>query len=328
MTDILVYDYLKNTLGIEVELEPLKNKGKLPLYLRSGYRLSTFNLLNYTLLLAQPQADSDTTPAGLKKQLDILKEHTGLYPVLLLERIDSFLRKRLIEYKISFIVPGTQMYLPLLMIDLREYFSKKVKKTETVSPSAQVILLYDLYNKLQRPITPIQLGDKCGYTKMTMSRVVDKLESMGICRVEQKGKNRFAWFELEGIALWEKVNFHLRSPVLKKVYACFSEKRTHTTLPKAGISALAETTLLSPGDIPVFAVSKEQLAGLKQEKKIDVVENEFDAQFQLEIWSYNPTLLNGHNTVDNLSLFLSLRDEQDERIQLALKELMENFKWR
>lgn len=67
---------------------------------------------------------------------------------------------------------------------------------------------------------------------------------------------------------------------------------------------------------------------MQQEKKIDVVENEFDAQFQLEIWYYDPTLLNGRNTVDNLSLFLSLREEQDERTQLALKELMENFKWR
>lgn len=129
------------------------------------------------------------------------------------------------------------MYLPLLMIDLREYFSKKVKKTKTVSPSAQVILFYDMYNRLQRPITPVELGDKCGYTKMTMSRVVDKLENLGICRVERKGKNRFAWFEQEGIALWEKVNSHLRSPVRKKVYACFSEKGVQTTLPKAGISA-------------------------------------------------------------------------------------------
>jgi hypothetical protein len=45
------------------------------------------------------------------------------------------------------------------------------------------------------------------------------------------------------------------------------------------------------------------------------------------VWSYTPVLLPGSRTVDPLSLMLSLQEEADERIQLALDELKERFPW-
>lgn len=329
MKDQQIIDYLNTTLGIKVELEPYEKLKKLPLFLREGYKLKVLKIFNHTLLLANPGTDSDITPAGIKKQLGTLRKNTDLDPVLILETIDPFLRKRLIEYKVSFIVPGTQMYLPQLMIDLREHFSKKSAKRVRLSPSAQVVLLSDIYSRLERPVTPVELGAKFGYTKMTMSRVIDELEHLGICRVEQKGKNRFAWIEPEGIALWERISMHLRSPVKRRLYASSEKNIGHSGCPKAGISALAELTLLSPGDIPVYAVSKEEFAVLKKRDGVSEVENSFDARLELEVWNYNPSLLNDNNdVVDTLSLFLSLREEQDERVQLALKEMMEKFQWR
>ena len=37
----------------------------------------------------------------------------------------SYERKRLIEQKVPFMVPGNQLYLPDLGIDLREYFRQR-----------------------------------------------------------------------------------------------------------------------------------------------------------------------------------------------------------
>jgi uncharacterized protein (DUF342 family) len=64
-----------------------------------------------------------------------------------------------------------------------------------------------------------------------------------------------------------------------------------------------------------------------EQKRIKIVENEYEAQAQLEIWYYNPKTLSNQNVVDDLSLFLSLREDADERVQIAVNELLEKFKW-
>ncbi len=46
-----------------------------------------------------------------------------------------------------------------------------------------------------------------------------------------------------------------------------------------------------------------------------------------QLWSHNPALLDGTGAVDPLSLTLSLQDNPDERIQLALDELKEQLPW-
>ncbi|MEI8121955.1 MAG: hypothetical protein WCI20_07870 [bacterium] len=42
---------------------------------------------------------------------------------------------------------------------------------------------------------------------------------------------------------------------------------------------------------------------------------------------YRPEILSDGPTVDRLSLYLSLREEHDERVQSALKELLESVRW-
>lgn len=46
-----------------------------------------------------------------------------------------------------------------------------------------------------------------------------------------------------------------------------------------------------------------------------------------QLWSYRPALLPSAPTVDPLSLTLSLQDNTDDRIQLALDELKGHLPW-
>ena len=46
-----------------------------------------------------------------------------------------------------------------------------------------------------------------------------------------------------------------------------------------------------------------------------------------QVWSYSPALVPGATTVDPLSLALSLQDNADDRIQLALDELERQRPW-
>ena len=51
-----------------------------------------------------------------------------------------------------------------------------------------------------------------------------------------------------------------------------------------------------------------------------------EADIVLQLWRYRPDIL-GDGAIDPLSLALSLRGESDERVQMALDEMMEDFQW-
>ncbi|MFA7176805.1 MAG: hypothetical protein WC114_06125, partial [Smithellaceae bacterium] len=49
--------------------------------------------------------------------------------------------------------------------------------------------------------------------------------------------------------------------------------------------------------------------------------------YEIEVWSYEPALFAMDGVVDRLSLFLSLRDEEDERVEAALEQMMREMQW-
>jgi hypothetical protein len=51
------------------------------------------------------------------------------------------------------------------------------------------------------------------------------------------------------------------------------------------------------------------------------------ATARIEVWSYPPERLGDHEMVDPLSLYLSLRNSQDERVQQQLEQLIAEVKW-
>ena len=50
-------------------------------------------------------------------------------------------------------------------------------------------------------------------------------------------------------------------------------------------------------------------------------------QVAVELWRYDPKKLADGKTVDVLSLALSLEDDQDERVEEAIEEMLKNL-WR
>lgn len=101
--------------------------------------------MDVTCILVAEKRSEEQTPAIIRKHLNLLQQKSGFEPIYFRESISAYNRKRLIENKISFIVPGNQMYLPFLGIDLREYIKKlRSPESKIMSPSSQVVLLYSL----------------------------------------------------------------------------------------------------------------------------------------------------------------------------------------
>jgi hypothetical protein len=85
--------------------------------------------------------------------------------------------------------------------------------------------------------------------------------------------------------------------------------------------------MLAPPEYTTYALSREDWKALRQRHKINEVPAQDPDASEVEVWWYPPALFAEDGIVDRLSLYLSLKEDRDERTETALEEMMEKFKW-
>lgn len=322
-----VTQYLSETLGILPVFGKWGEAGRVPPILRADYGLSAIRFLGREWIAVSLKDVEGFSPAKLAKHLAWIDHHCQQRGIFVAERLEAYNRRRLIERKIPFIIPGNQLYLPDLGIDFREHLRKVGEKRATLSPSAQVAVLAFLLGKTPpEPWTATSLAKVLGFTKMTSSRVSDELEGQELIEVRTGGREKLIHFKGRGRELWERARSVMRSPVQRRVYVETAE------LPYgeiAGLSALSELTMIAAPGRSTKALTSREWKSLQVDADLRIVPPPSAdlAPFELEIWRYDPRLLSQSGVVDPLSLFLSLEGTNDERVEGALDELLEGVKW-
>jgi hypothetical protein len=102
----------------------------------------------------------------------------------------------------------------------------------------------------------------------------------------------------------------------------------HSLLLSSGISALSEKTMISAGPEHCYAMSSAACDAAIEEGLIQEAYPSEPGSVIVERWRYAPALASINNdSVDNLSLFLSMHNSPDERIQGALRNMLEDMPW-
>jgi len=317
--------YLQDTLGVTTTAESWEPGIKLPQYLRDGYRFFKISILGTDYVLMVDTEDREQTPAVVGKHLDQVRSKHQVDLVYVRPAVSSHNRKRLIEQKVPFIVPGNQMYLPMLGIDLREYLRRLRESRPSFSPSTQALILHVLWSRETGVLTPADVAQQLGYSAMTMTRALDELEMAGIGEHSVKGKERQLRFLEVGLDLWQKVLPFLNSPVKRRFYIASDVKVTNGIL--AGESALATITMLASPSIPIYAFSATEWKVRTEKENILELTAPDPGGVEIEVWKYSPDRFAQEGKVDRLSLYLSLKDSPDERIQSSLEMLLDGMKW-
>ena len=327
-----VLKYLNEVLGINVTANPIakSNQGQLPMYLIEIFNLYNINLFNTDVVFAELKNEEGLSILQIEKQLQQIHKQLNKIVVIVLENIKAYNRKRLIEKQINFIVPGKQMYLPDLLIDLRESYPRDNAQKETLIPSAQLLIIYqilsdDLKWKIQEhPFKDI--AQKFGYTPMTITKAINNLKSHSLIDVIG-AKEKFIRFRYDKKALWEKLkkdNLFV-NPVIKTVYV--DEKPKGLSLLKSNISALSTFTDLNPSNQAYYAIEKDEFYRLQKSNQL-VNQNPSEGKYALEIWKYKPlSIISNMTVVDPLSICLSMQDKSDERIEMALDQVLKRYIW-
>lgn len=322
-----VEGYLKG-IDLDSTLIQVQVPSALPMHLRERYQLCQARLFGRDWVLAAEADDWEAgTPAEYRHQVDQLSS-TSPYPVaLVLPQISSTMRSRLIQMNVPFIVPGTQIFLPIAMINLQEtYKTAMPNEGKPLSPVAQVLVLHEILDGRYSAMASKSVAQELGYSEMAISKARSDLEANKLCELTRKGKVVQTQFALPPKALWEKAGPILRSPVRKRRWLQWAGRAPEWK--KAGISALAAIGHITDDDIPTYAVDTKEFQRHLEQGAVHGCPDRHEAEAQVEIWQYDPGLLSKGPAVDFLSLYLSLQMNPDERVQADLSTRMEKFPWR
>ena len=88
---------------------------------------------------------------------------------------------------------------------------------------------------------------------------------------------------------------------------------------KAGDSLLSDITFTSQPRLPIYEIHKSNVKGLKIIDELI----KYDLQTKIQVWDYNHLIFSKDNkTIDNLSLITSYLNDDDERIEKELEQLL------
>ena len=321
-------DYLFKNLGLTVKFMPWEGKDKLPFYLKDSYDFFEAKLIKLSCLLVVCNSDEELSPGKVLKHYQRLQETWEGGIVYIHHVMSPHNRKRFIQQHISFIVPGKQMYLPELAIDLREHFQKSSTMSQHFSRATQALIIYFLTIAQKGEYIPSQLAKELDYTKMTLTRAFDELKAHDIFEISREGRERTLFFSGDRQRLWGKAKPFLRTPVKKRVFIRVGKEKNNA-IPKvrSGLSALAHYSSLNEEKLPTFAIDHKLFLELIQKSIIHVVKYPDEADYTLEVWHYTPSPFSESSIADPFSVYLSLQETDDERVESALEEMLDQMEW-
>lgn len=310
--------YINKVLGCHIQIKEYKLPSQFPQYLLNDYSYMKYIIENQECLFVMPYEFSLTT---YKKQYHIIRRLTNLQVVLQLKTIMPYQRKSLVDEHIPFIVENAQIYLPFLAISLVEKYQEKIE-IEEFTPMTQLVFLYLFYNK--NKITATDLAQKIKYSTMSVTRAYKALVDSGLFISENDGVKKYIVANRYDGELLKQAEKFFINPVEKTLYV--NKNSDLNGYIASGIFALSKKTMLNASEYDLsFAISRKNYSDIKN----IVTKSEFldGTAVAIEKWSYDPSLLTKDETVDDISLILSLSGNKDERVQMEIDQLRRKYQW-
>ena len=316
--------YLAEIFGLSVKIENWDGKSKLPLYLRNKREYFVLSMGNMQSVLMKNNSDNFNV-SGFEKEMKEIEKYAEMSVILWLDAISTYQRNALIKNKIPFIVPNSQVYVPELGMSLKEFCAGKRKKVEKISAATQFLLLFFIYQKKHEEKSQSEIAEYLNMSAMNVSRAVQELKELGLVESRKEGTSKVIKSVATGKELYQLSCGYLQSPVQKKIYV--NLKYFDMDLPFAGETALAKKSMLNYPKFTVYAMDKKLLKDIPQEAIVEPKLMTNSDYVEIELWKYNPLVYKSNEMVDIVSLVQSLKDVEDERVEMQIEEIMEEYKW-
>ena len=311
--------YISSVLSENIVVKPVCKsiQDKLPISIVGNFELYDGQILGKNVLFAFINDGNIITPVQTKNQLDMIQRKTGMFTILVPRYLYSYNVSRLIVQKVNFVIPNKQMFIPSLLLDLTIVnIANEESKNDTITPLTQCLLLYHLETESLSGRTSYELADKLSVSYASINRALRWLVAKDLIKLEGV-KTKTLQIDLSDRELWNKALPLLVSPIEQLYYTdALLDGQTIS-----GVNALSSYTMLNEESRQCCAVSKKDFKALK------IIADKQFGQNEIQVWKYNPRMLSSTGVVDKLSLYLSLKDNEDERIQIELERLINEMPW-
>lgn len=316
-------DFSIKIADIYVELIPLNQAELRGLNMMSIMRFTYYRgtFSGETMCFLLPKDNTELTPTHCRRYADRIGEALGMPVVFILQTAQYVNRKRLIEQGVYFVVSNKYAFLPMLLLNSLEK-EKKRKRGSVLSPAAQYILLYYLQSQMKPICTIKDFQGVVPFSYQSIGRALVDLEGFGLCRSEMipNVEKRILFIDNKR-ALWEAGLKYMRSPIKRVVYT--DEELPSVKMAISGINALSHYSHLNPERRQTLAIYEKDYN--ESIKDIQLFEDEGNTR--IEVWIYPSEMFPSSGYVDKLSLYLSMQDIHDARVEKELEIIIENMLW-
>ncbi|MDE6272254.1 MAG: hypothetical protein K2M31_04530 [Muribaculaceae bacterium] len=313
---------MNDFLPIAVEIKTLapETKKKIPFGLGGAYDFYETEIMGKPFLLAGVDGDEwNLATTVITKQRDILEQETGIETIFIFNKLESYNFQRYAKKGLNMVVGVKQLFLPSIFLVASKSKVSIQPKEDKPPVFFQLLTLYHLGKENLDGLTTREIAKKMNTSYATVNRGIRWMTENGFLRLSE-GKEKKIEFVLKGKKLWEKAMPYLTTPIDFIVYTPEIGIAENSYLSE--LNALAEYTLINGGPYRV-AISKEEYKVLKQQ---DIYWDPF-GECGIEVWKYDPALLAKNGVIDKLSLYLMLKDYDDERVQIELDNMMNEIEW-
>ncbi len=307
--------------GIPVGLDIIgrdKLKG-LSLDLLLSFRFYSAEFNKHTLCFVEKTDSTRSyTPMQYARTAILIERILNIPIVFILQSAPFYIRQRLIEQGVYFVVSDRYVFLPGMLIN--ERIRKKENTEQQLSPVAQYVLLNFLLHPDMYEFTIQNMQLQIPYNYLAVSRAISELEGKQLLQARKEWKTKSIYSPISRKELWDKAMPYLTSPVKKIVY---SDEIGNGAFYVGGISALSHYSFLNPDDQTTLATWERDF--VPNNHSFSEWESS-DFKYKIEIWKYSPEMKIGqHEYVDRLSLYLSLRDDNDPRVEKELENIIDEI---
>ena len=314
-------EFLEKTLRQNVIMTENKEVyKKLPLAYRGRYDIFTVETNGVLWMAIHPKDDIGLVV--LRRDRAGVEKITGLNCAVFLDRTTFYIKEKMIEEGIPFVIDRKQVFLPFIGYLLSKGNERELAPVHLISFLTQKMLLIAIYERWNE-VRVSGAAKRLEVSTKSASRCFDELEYLNVNVLGMKGKSRVINIPDEREQLWQQIESVLRNPVIRR----FILRKDMKLEKKAGISALCEYSLLSDNAYPTYAVTKKELeaSGVKEEKQASELEE--IGCVVLELGYFTDFL--GKGLQDPLSVVLSLTEEEqeEERVDISINEMFEEYVW-
>ena len=318
-------NYITDYSGINLDFKPWTDNGSFPLYLSSDFDFFSAQTDIGTVLAAQPKGVLTFTRLHTANIRLKSYEQWQFNVIFILPKASHYITKRLIDQKIAFVIPGKQIYAPFLgtvyvQRTISNYLTmnnSKLIASGELTPSTLSVYLFHIKNGFEHKQT--EISNNLGISRMTLHRAYIELMRE---KLIVKNGDRMEYSLPKDWKSEFRINCRkFKNPVRKQVYL----DGTQSSILKNGMfyrtseTALAEISDMSEPMNEFYAIYSQDWNLIKD--KVLTTETLENDSIILEIWSI--PVPHEDEIVLPLALYLSLTDEKDERIKMAIESMLE-----